>query len=428
MNYKQLLLKSLTWRTVNALSVVVLNITVARTFGAAGSGKINYLVTLFSMLLLLVSVNLESSLTYFLVSKKICFQKLVTLLLVWVAFVTIVFSFVLPLLSGLTPLLPEFGLGLWPVFFLTGMLLFSYYTALFYGRQNFAYPNLIAFACNLATIAYLFARNANSSGAAFLKFWFVVALVQGVSSLVAFHLSAQEAFALRWPTVVQFRSIAKYSGYAFVASLLFFILYRADYWLIVRLDRSDETLKRLGNYIQVSKISHSLLLFSSMVGSAVFTGTADRDAKPDAGVLGTLLRLICYFGIVVFLVVLVFGRLLFSEVYGASFKYMYPAFLLVFPGCVALMTVSITSNFLSGMNQLQHNVKGVLMGVVVIVVLDVLLIPSYGIYAAAAVSSTGYIVYALFLLYQFSKLYTGSWRSILNYRHDIQFIRQRFLK
>lgn len=428
MNYKQLLLRSFTWRSVNYLSVFLLNLAIARSFGAAGSGKINYLVTLLSMVLLLVSANLESSLTYFRLAKKMASQQLVTFLLAWVILVSVVFYWLLPALSRLSPLLPEFSLGAWPVFFLTGMLLYSYYTALFYGIQHFKYPNLLAFVFNLASILYLTIGVNKPTGQEFLPFWFGLTLAQGLCTMVAYHFYLGERIHLCWPTKTQLREMGRYSGYALLASLLFFILYRADYWLIVHLDKSSETLKSLGNYIQVSKLSHSLLLFSSMLGSAVFTGTADRNPRQDIALLGTLIRLICYLGVLIFLVVWLFGRFLFAELYGQSFEMMYPVFLLVFPGCVALMTVSITSNYLSALNQLQQNVKGVALGVAVIVLLDVLFIPLYGIYAAAAVSSIGYLVYAFFLLHQFSKHYTGSWRSILNYRQDLAFFRQRFQK
>ena len=99
--------------------------------------------------------------------------------------------------------------------------------------------------------------------------------------------------------------------------------------------------------------------------------------------------------------------------YGDGFSYIYTCGVLLFPGIIALMTVSVTANYLSGVNRTKYNLQGVVLSLVIILAGNYLFIPQYGIYAASLVSTVGYLTYALFMLVNFKKHAACSWQELL---------------
>jgi O-antigen/teichoic acid export membrane protein len=201
-----------------------------------------------------------------------------------------------------------------------------------------------------------------------------------------------------------------------------------DYWLIVRLNPSLNSSLELGNYIQVSKLIFSFQVFSSMIGAGIFSGTVSNQSIKDDKIPGQIIRSFFYIGIFSFVLLLFLGRIVFTAVYGESFGLMYDCFLLMFPGAVMLMTVSVTANYLSGLGKLAYNLSGVMISLAMMIILDIIFIPRYGIYAAALISGISYFVYGLFMLFQFSKHYSGGWKSVLSFTHDVTIIRAAIFK
>ena len=84
---------------------------------------------------------------------------------------------------------------------------------------------------------------------------------------------------------------------------------------------------------------------------------------------------------------------------------MYLPFVLLIPGILALTVVRVVAAHFAGLNLVKYNLNGGILALVFIVGCDWWLIPQYGITAAAAVSSVGYVLYMGYLLYQFNKKY-----------------------
>jgi O-antigen/teichoic acid export membrane protein len=84
---------------------------------------------------------------------------------------------------------------------------------------------------------------------------------------------------------------------------------------------------------------------------------------------------------------------------------MYPAFLFLIPGILGLSTLYILTAYYAGKNRVMVNLKGASLTLFIIILGDALLIPSYGIIAAAAVSSAGYIAYHVYVLSIFTREY-----------------------
>ena len=118
-----------------------------------------------------------------------------------------------------------------------------------------------------------------------------------------------------------------------------------------------------------------------------------------------LFRLIVQCFLLCFVVMLLGGKWLLPLLFGNTFNNIYLPILLLIPGVLCLSILVILLSFFSGKQQSKYNFNGAIIALIVIVIGDCVLIPVYGIYAAAAVSSIGYFANLVYALWHFKKLH-----------------------
>jgi O-antigen/teichoic acid export membrane protein len=415
MNFSRLLYQSLFWRGCNFFSAFLLNLFMARYFEATLMGQISFFIAVLSFVILAGSLNFEASLVYFSADNKQPTHQLISLAITWILVYCVGCWYLSQWLAE--KYLGGFATRQFAIFsflYLAGFILINYYNALFFGKKNFTTPNIVATVFNLLLVAGIIALFA-SGEKHYLTTWYLplhlsIFIVQGIALVILFHIRYRISFRFDWPGRKSLGIILRYTGYMLLTNFLLFLLYRIDYWMLRYLNDTSVQLYQLGNYIQVSKIAHIFLLLSSTAGSVVFSTSASGLTSADN--LGRLMRSMLYLGGGSFLLILVAGSFLFTGLYGESFNYMYPCLLIVMPGIMALMLASVTANFLSGTGKPQYNLRGVLLGLVIMLTGDYFLIPYWGIYAAALMSSVGYIAYSVYMLVYFSKTTGFAWHSL----------------
>ena len=188
---------------------------------------------------------------------------------------------------------------------------------------------------------------------------------------------------------------------AFFSNLVFFLLYKIDYWFVNKYCNPED----LGNYIQVSKLAQMFFIVPGILAGALFPLIAGNHVGKIEDVLKMLSRTIFFFYLIGCGVLVLIGKWLFPFIFGESFSGMYSAFLFLIPGILALSTLYTLTAYFSGRNKITVNLKGSLLALIFIVAGDAMLIPKYGIAAAAAVSSLGYIIYHIYVLYTFNRIH-----------------------
>jgi len=191
--------------------------------------------------------------------------------------------------------------------------------------------------------------------------------------------------------------LLRYCGLAYAANLLFFILYKIDYFFVEKYCTPAE----LGNYIQVCRIAQMFFLFPSMIATVVFPITCSKNNLNIRTQLPAISRVLFYTFLLVCGFVCLTGSWLFPFIFGDDFNLMHSAFIWLVPGIIALSILYPFAAYYSGINQISMNIKGSLLALAVIITGDIIFIPMFGIQAAAAVSSVGYISYQLFVMIHF---------------------------
>ncbi|MEJ7738571.1 MAG: oligosaccharide flippase family protein [Chitinophagaceae bacterium] len=411
MELKKLILQSVIWRGLYFFTVLILNVLIARYFKASGSGWIYFISNAYALILLVASVSLESGMGFFASKNEVSTVKLLNLSMAWTFIVGLV-VFVLSIIyvdkpDGSHPfdkrlfLVSSFS-------YVCGNILTGYCASIFYARKNFALPNMIFIFCNVLLVAVLWititGRMALLNANSYLYIYFLAFLLQGllVASVLGFYSPGKWTPVL--PSLEELKKLLRYSLVAFAANVIFFFVYRVDYWFVKTYCSAED----LGNYIQVSKLGQLIITLPSIMASAVFPMVAGGQKEEVNRGLKRLSRIslivigACCFSLAVT------GKWIFPVIFGSTFSSMYHPFILLIPGFLSISALYPLTAYYSGKNQMMVNIKGSLAALLFIMIADYIFIPRWGIRAAALISSMGYILYHAYVLMIFRKEYNTS--------------------
>ena len=193
------------WKLLVQISGFLLNLLIARYFGAAQSGELFYLLSIYSLIILFFSFSLESGIIYFGTSKKIIsFNKLISfsLLIAILSIVLVYFYFLFFPNSNI--LITSNRLHFWSaISFITGNLLYSFAGSLFYAKNNFIFQHKVAFVAQLLLLLILVLKWANLlpflSDTNYFLLYFISYLAIGIFCFLFFIFHQREKFQV-YPT------------------------------------------------------------------------------------------------------------------------------------------------------------------------------------------------------------------------------------
>jgi len=409
------------------MTVLIMNIFFSRYFQASGAGWIFYLCNNFSLIVILAGLTMESSVSYYSSKKSIDDNQLAWFSVLWSLMVSVVVFVALWFYFGKyknTTEITRTEYLYYALCYITGIQLTSFFTVLFYANKNFLLPNFLMVLLNIMVILIIPRQEGieHTNASLIIKLYFAFFLLTGIVLAAAFIIYKRSWQNLSLPAFLNIRLLVRYSLVSLTANVVFFLVYRIDYWFVEKYCSSEE----LGNYIQVSKLGQMLLIVPSIIASVVFPHTAasamDRTEMTDnimrIGRITTVLYLI------LFLLIFFLGKWLFPFVFGPTFQQMFIPFLLLLPGIWALSNLYILSAYFAGVNRVKVNVQGAAIALLIIFIADFIFIRRYGMVAAAIISSSGYAVnfiYSFLILKREHKVSIAQYWSIN--KEDITWLR-----
>lgn len=404
----ELITHHLLWRCMYFFSVLLINIGIARFFAASESGQIFYIVNNLSFILLLVSLSLESGAAYYIASGRFEPAALARFCVIWTAVASLL------------------ALGIWWLFmsffesrkidhgtlllsgflFITGSLLITYFTAIFYARKEFVIPNRILSLINgLLILLLIFERNNHSIKNHFLELYFSVFFLQGIVLGIFFFLRQHKPDGKFLPSGTELKKVFRYSLAALLANGLYFLVNRADYWFVQYYCTATD----LGNYIQAAKLGQMLLIVPSILGSTLFPIFSSGERTGNIPELTSVMRILLWINILISFIIVGLGWYFFPLIFGPSFNSLYILFVLLIPGILAFTLNYPLAAWFSAGNQIAINVRGTILALLVITAGDLLILPGSGVLLAPVISSAGYICYYCYSVYTYRKRYPVPW-------------------
>lgn len=426
MTFEKLLQQSLVWRGFYFFTVLLVNVFLGRYLQADGSGWIYYVSNIFSLVVLVSSLSMESAFTFFASGNLISRHKLAWLSLLW----SVVLAFVI--LGGMwlyfnvlqtKTYINQQAYMLYAIAYVCGILLTNFFTVLFYAYKNFLLPNLLMGVVNLLLIGGIVALHSRGQAEQITDLYFFVFLLQGLLLAIMFMWMHRSFSKPALPVLREYRSLFKYALVALAGNLIFFLVYRIDYWFVKHNPQSC-TPEDLGNYIQASKLGQFMMVIPQILASAIFPQTASGQLRAEVNKsILVLLRIFLQVFAVIALITMLIGNQLIIFIFGDTFNNVATPLLLLIPGIAAIAILTMLSAYFSGKGKVRINVEGATLALVIVVAGDIVLIPHYGIIGAAIVSTIGYLANTLYALWHFYKDYQLTTKEVLAFsRSDWQWL------
>ena len=382
-----------------------MQVFLSRYLEAGNAGWVFYITNNFSLLLIVVGLTMENAVNYYGSNKTLHHSSLAWFSVVWSVLISIVvfvaFWFYFGRFRDTTAITRSEYLY-YGITYIMGIQLTNFFTVLFYANKNFFLPNFLMVLLNVGIIIIIPKQigTGDTDPQLIVRLYFGYILLTGIVLAFAFIFQQKSWQQISLPQLPQLKLLVNYALIALAANVIFFLVYRVDYWFVKRYC----SLEDLGNYIQVSKLGQMVLIIPTIISSVVFPNIAGgmkrEEMKENILRIGRLMTLLF---IVLIVGVALTGQWVFPQVFGYTFQKMYWPFLLLIPGIWALSNLSILSAYFGGINKVRINVQGAAVALAVILVGDFLFIPLYGIQAAAIVSAAAYFVNFLYAFYFLKK-------------------------
>ena len=392
MHFNKILKNTIIWKLLNTAFIFFINLLMVRLLGVSESGIFFYDITILSFIILVLSLSLESGITYYTVKENVSTRSVLYILIPFLLFQI--------LLSWL--IIKAIHLSISnsvAILFVFGNLCYTYFSALFYAKKRFILINIISCGVNFLVIIFLSFGSLLIDNAYINKYYYTFIYILGIAFqvvLLALILVFKPNKSKVQPLILQplATKIFTYSSVAFISNIVFFLVTRIDYFFVEKYCSTDS----LSNYVQVSKFGQIIVLVPSIIASMVFPYSADKADVFSLHNVQQLCKTISFFFIPLTILVILTGGWILPFLFGKGFNLMYVALLLYMPGFYALSIISILAAYLAGKKYLIVNLIAGLLALIIVVIFDLLLIPIFGINAAAAVSSIAYIACGCYII------------------------------
>jgi len=403
---KSLIYNSLN-RLLNTVVIFLTMVLLTRTIGASDFGVLTLMIANASILNLISSLGISSGITYNLAAKNLSENNILSItsfMLIAQFFFIFIFEIGWHLIGNSFWLFKGYSLTdlLLGICFFISISAIEKYAALFYGKQQYSLANKIALITNstLFFILLSFSQYNFQSNYIFFVIYVLGNLFQASALVICYHITYKNSITIEAFNKQQLNLFFSYSFLAFITNLLQFVAYRADYWIVDYYKGTTE----LGIYSVSVKLAQLFWIIPNLIAAIIFPKVAAKETEGNHLSFSFLIRLLNTLNILAGFIMLVFSSDFISRIFGVEYSRSVTPFQILLPGVIAYCITTVLAGYYAGINKLKVNFWGTVLCLLIILILDLVFIPRFGIKGAAIASSIGYTLSTFYSIFVFKQL------------------------
>jgi O-antigen/teichoic acid export membrane protein len=407
MKFGRLLIQNIILRGLNIAVSLIVIVLLTRLMGVEGYGVLSLLVANASIFSLISCLGAESGITYHSASGTLQRGKIFTIIIYIILFQLVLLGFVewahfsiyshYWLLQG-----NEIRYLGWGLLYLFSLSVIDKYTAFLNSHHLYTLANKIILLGNLVSLvlfAILFFGYAKQDTFFYLQLFILSTFLQAVLLVTVFHVRTKLPVRLFPVRNNEWKLFFSYSFVVFITNVIQFLAYRVDYWLVVYY-RNHEA---LGLYSLAMRLCQMFWVIPILFAGIIFPRVADRNIPFDNIGLLKLTRITGAFIFICMLPAALLAGWLIPWFFGAAFSQSVTVFVYLLPGFLLFSYNILLAAWFAGKNKLYINLTGSAICFVLVFILDIWLIPVYGIEGAAIASCLAYAAAGIFSMVMFIK-------------------------
>ena len=383
---------------------VITGIFITRLLGPEGRGIYTLFKANIDFILLFLTFGIGSSITYYVSNKRIPFSKMAGIAMVslflGILGIGLLFSLIYYAFPGIFH--HVFPSGYDDLFF----LLYVFFSFVFgflnlllsgflIGEKYFTDNNIIGIlhsALLLVAIATFFYSVDYMSVAENIRFIFLITcLFMGVNFLFRFYTFIRrfkKSMSISFKIKSELITTIGFIYLVYIGELINFLNYRLDIWLV----EYYTNVYQLGLYSVAVGVSQVMWLIATPITLVLlpYLNSAQKTKLEAKDLFFFYAKITFSLTLGASLILLIFGNTLLPFIYGEEFSSSVPSLNILLPGILFSSLTKIFSVYIVTQSKIIYNVIAVSVGVVVTIVLDILLIPNFGIIGASIATSFSY--------------------------------------
>ena len=406
MNFSGVIVSNIGYRSLYVVINVFITLLLTRLMTVNGYGILSLMIANTAIFNLISCLGSESGITYHYASDTLARKKVFTIICFVVLFQLAVFTFcqvIYKVLTGNYWLIAghDIQFFLWAMVYLFSVTLTDKYTAFYYGSHLYVSFNKIMAIGSLVSLVvfsglYFFVRTQDVFF--YLRLFILTSFFQAVLLSVFFHFKQHQSFLFSPVQKDDWKKFFSYSFVVFITNIIQFLAYRVDYWLVAFYKGHEA----LGLYSLAVRLSQLFWILPLLFAGIIFPQTADNKIINYELRVITLVRITVAILFSGELVALAVAKPVIPFLFGKPYDGSVAPFIYLLPGIFLFGINILLAAYYAGKKQLHVNFIGSTMCFLVVLVLDLVLIPRFGIDGAAVASSIAYSASGLYFIWRFT--------------------------
>jgi O-antigen/teichoic acid export membrane protein len=395
----QLLLRGFIFRVLFTGISFLISLLIAKLAGADQFGTLSLMIVNAALIHIITGLGTDAAIVWHGIAGKTYSRDKIFSFTIMTAAIQLVFFYIIVILAfiflGHTLLGGSHDLSIFiaEIIYFTGLVLMDKFLSLFYSQQEARLCNKIlsgVAAILLITIIGIWLIDEGFISAhpiwIYSLFIFIPAFVLMVYFIVKYNPSFRNV------SQEEMRSFSSFSGLVLVTNVIQFIAFRADYWLLsIYYDHAT-----VGVYAQASKFAQLLWIIPGILAGLIIPALKNSEQTLTDAQFVSVCRVTLFTHLILSLFLVAGSLLIYMFFLPAIYFDGFISLLVMIPGYLLFIITTILAAWFSANRLLKVNFYGSVICCVLMLLLDVILIPSFG-YLGAAIANL--IVYGLTTIY-----------------------------
>jgi len=383
---------------------------IARIFGVGGIGFFTYLASFIGVATTIGDCGVLRANIYAVARNSGMTRQMIKLSFM-VAFLVGGLTLVLSLQSSLfKAFIPSSKI--WIVISITMMLIVIYLRGILLGKQKFLEYNLIDLAMNGSFLISIL----------FLTYVITIRDVQEIVYAYFFSIIVTICitfFFLRYELKLGFpsREAIRYLGVGsrgYLLNIIGYLVIRSDIFLVQFYLGSYS----VGLYGVAVAVAEMIWIFPSVIGQILFPKIAHaRDTISQVATTEYIVRLVTLIGLIEVTVFVLAGKFLLN-IFGPDFMKSYTPLLFLLPGIFTMSISQPLGSYFAGKGYPPIVILAAGISFLVNLIINIILIPRWGIIGASFSTSIAYTIHLIILIYAFIHITKSNWKNLFIIKKD----------
>lgn len=425
----QLLIRGFIFRMIFTGVGFLVSLLIAKLAGVALFGTFSFVIANAAFLYILTGLGTDAAIVWHGISGEEYNRNKVFSFTIRTALLQLLLFYALAIavffISGKSLLGRENGNGIFTaeLIYFTGLVFTDKFLSLYYSQHEAKRCNKILAVCTSLLFLLLL-----------LIGWWNVSLIRNypvwVYSIFVFlpSLILVFDFLIKFKPVLssisrqEFISFTSFSFVVFISNVIQFIAYRADFWFLKYYYGSED----LGIYAQASKFAQLLWIIPGIIAGLVIPALKNEKDKLTEDGLLSVSRLLLFSHLLLAIVLIFVSLFIYSFYLPKGFYDGFFALLIMIPGYLFYTIAIVLAGYFSAHRLLKVNLAGGVLCCTLMIVADVILIPTMGYKGAAIANLLIYFITTIFYLLRFISITKISPRQFFTLnRSDFNFIKEK---